>query len=225
VLCLIERDTGATVREERLFRTARFAFRDLAAGHYRLSIDAVGAHRLVDVDLAAGAAEALNVTLPPVVTIVGRAVDVRTRDPAPGIAMGAMLVGLTFRNSTHLDDMLGISDDSGRFTLRDVLACLSRRDPVVGSDVLPNDIIRTCDNAYRFPTSGVDEVHALGQAWAGFVWHAHDHRVEQRACFGELAIRGEDRRLAADEVGLMSSGAVIRAVAISAAGTSVNASF
>ncbi|MEZ4399979.1 MAG: lamin tail domain-containing protein [Kofleriaceae bacterium] len=55
----------------------------------------------------------------------------------------------------------------------DVLACLMFQAPVVGGDLLPGgDIIRTCDNPYRYPASGRDEVHALGQAWAGFVWHA-----------------------------------------------------
>ena len=53
----------------------------------------------------------------------------------------------------------------------DVLSCLTRKDPVVGPDLLPGQIIRTCDNDYVYPASGSDEVHALGQAWSGFVWH------------------------------------------------------
>jgi len=74
----------------------------------------------------------------------------------------------------------------------DALACLMRREPVVGPDVFPNDIIRTCDNAYQFPSGGVDEVHALGQAWAGFVWHAREAAIDQ---LGEEAGDALIRRL------------------------------
>ena len=67
----------------------------------------------------------------------------------------------------------------------DVLACLQFRAPVVGGDLFAGDrMIRTCDNAYRYPAGGSDEVHALGQAWAGFVWHA---RAGLIAAEGEAA--------------------------------------
>jgi hypothetical protein len=59
----------------------------------------------------------------------------------------------------------------------DTLACLMLANPIVGGDLLPGDIIRTCDNDYQFPPSGNDEVHALGQAWAGFVWHARENLI------------------------------------------------
>jgi hypothetical protein len=61
----------------------------------------------------------------------------------------------------------------------DVLACLLRQNPIVGGDIFPGDIIRTCDNAYQYPPGGSDEVHALGQAWAGFVWHARENLIAQ----------------------------------------------
>jgi hypothetical protein len=61
----------------------------------------------------------------------------------------------------------------------DVLACLMLGNPIVGGDLLPGDIIRTCDNDYQYPASGSDEVHALGQAWAGFVWHARENLIAQ----------------------------------------------
>jgi hypothetical protein len=56
----------------------------------------------------------------------------------------------------------------------DTLSCLEFGVPIVGGDIFPGDIIRTCDNSYQYPASGSDEVHALGQAWAGFVWHARE---------------------------------------------------
>ena len=55
----------------------------------------------------------------------------------------------------------------------DLLACLVLKSPKVGPDLFQNgETMRTCDNAYRYPPGGRDEVHALGQAWAGFGWHA-----------------------------------------------------
>jgi len=73
-----------------------------------------------------------------------------------------------------VDDLYGGILDGGLSEgWGDTLACLSLGQAVVGGDLLPNgEIIRTCDNNYVYPAGGNDEVHALGQAWAGFVWHA-----------------------------------------------------
>jgi hypothetical protein len=78
----------------------------------------------------------------------------------------------------------GIADGGLSEGWGDVLACLSSGDPVIGPDLLPGQIIRTCANDYVFPASGDDEVHALGQAWSGFVW---DARVALRAKLGAAA--------------------------------------
>lgn len=62
----------------------------------------------------------------------------------------------------------------------DVLACYSLNEAVVGGDLFTDgSIIRTCDNDYQYPASGSDEVHALGQAWAGFTWHAREMLIAQ----------------------------------------------
>lgn len=67
----------------------------------------------------------------------------------------------------------------------DLLACLWTGQPVVGGDLFADgSIIRTCDNDYVFPSTGTDEVHALGQAWAGFGWHL---RQALRADLGDAA--------------------------------------
>src|SRR5262249_20419995 len=73
-----------------------------------------------------------------------------------------------------VDDFYGSITDGGLSEgWGDTVSCLLRGDPVVGGDLLPDgQIIRTCDNAYVYPAGGNDEVHNLGQAWAGFVWHA-----------------------------------------------------
>ncbi|MBZ0236182.1 MAG: lamin tail domain-containing protein, partial [Deltaproteobacteria bacterium] len=61
----------------------------------------------------------------------------------------------------------------------DLLACLVLKRPTVGPDLFQNgETMRSCDNSYRYPRGGRDEVHALGQAWAGFGWHARAGLVE-----------------------------------------------
>jgi hypothetical protein len=56
----------------------------------------------------------------------------------------------------------------------DLLACLARQSPELGEDFFTGSSapLRTCDNSYVYPPGGNDEVHALGQAWSGFGWHA-----------------------------------------------------
>lgn len=75
-----------------------------------------------------------------------------------------------------VDDVFGGIDDGGLSEgWGDTLACFARRDPVVGGDLFRDGgILRTCDNDYRYPPSGRDEVHDLGQAWAGFAWHVRE---------------------------------------------------
>ncbi|WP_437282617.1 hypothetical protein WME90_19165 [Sorangium sp. So ce375] len=66
----------------------------------------------------------------------------------------------------------------------DTLACLLLRNPVIAEDIAPGaGLGRTCDNGYVYPAGGFDEEHNLGQAWAGFAWHARANLI------GEL---GED---------------------------------
>ncbi|WP_437593948.1 hypothetical protein [Sorangium sp. So ce1000] len=66
----------------------------------------------------------------------------------------------------------------------DALACLLLKKPVIAEEISPGTGLgRTCDNGYVYPPGGFDEAHNLGQAWAGFVWHARANLI------GEL---GED---------------------------------
>jgi hypothetical protein len=52
----------------------------------------------------------------------------------------------------------------------DLISCLYLGVPEVGFDLLPGTALRSCQNTYQYPPGGFDEVHALGQAWAGFGW-------------------------------------------------------
>lgn len=63
----------------------------------------------------------------------------------------------------------------------DLIACLATKQPGTGIDLFVDDDapLRTCDNDYQFPASGSDEVHALGQAWAGFGWHAREGLIAE----------------------------------------------
>ena len=53
----------------------------------------------------------------------------------------------------------------------DSLACYVLGSPELGTDLFPGEPgFRSCENDYVYPPGGYDEVHELGQAWAGFAW-------------------------------------------------------
>lgn len=84
-----------------------------------------------------------------------------------------------------VDDVFGGITNSGLSEgWGDLLACFISQAPDVGPDFfVGNDSpLRTCDNDYQFPPDGNDEVHELGQAWAGFGWHAREGLI---AALGE----------------------------------------
>lgn len=62
----------------------------------------------------------------------------------------------------------------------DTLACFFLKSPLVGAGLFSDgSAIRTCDNFYMYPPGGYDEVHNLGQAWAGFTWHARANLIAE----------------------------------------------
>jgi len=72
-----------------------------------------------------------------------------------------------------VDDMNGGIIDGGLSEgWGDLLSCLWAGIPEVGFDIFPGQSIRSCQNTYIYPPGGFDEVHNLGQAWAGFGWDA-----------------------------------------------------
>lgn len=80
-----------------------------------------------------------------------------------------------------VDDVFGGITDGGLSEgWGDLLACLMSKQPEVGPDFFKGDDapLRTCDNTYQFPVGGNDEAHNLGQAWAGFGWHAREGLIE-----------------------------------------------
>ncbi|MBF0384477.1 MAG: hypothetical protein HQL27_01270 [Candidatus Omnitrophica bacterium] len=65
----------------------------------------------------------------------------------------------------------------------DTIACFATKQPLVFEGLWGEGSSgRRCDNDYQFPPSGVDEMHALGQAWSGFAWHLRENLI---AKYGE----------------------------------------
>jgi hypothetical protein len=74
-----------------------------------------------------------------------------------------------------VDDALGGITDGGLSEgWGDLLSCFLLGVPEVGFDLLPGQALRSCLNDYVFPPGGNDEVHNLGQAWAGFAFRARE---------------------------------------------------
>jgi hypothetical protein len=67
----------------------------------------------------------------------------------------------------------------------DLLACLFSKQSVVGFDLFPGQAIRDCKNTYHFPPGGNDEVHNLGQAWAGYGWDARENLIAALGPMGD----------------------------------------
>ncbi|HWM86529.1 MAG TPA: hypothetical protein VNO33_11845, partial [Kofleriaceae bacterium] len=83
-----------------------------------------------------------------------------------------------------VDDTLGGIQDGGLSEgWGDLLSCYLLGVPGVGFDLFPGEALRSCENDYVFPPGGNDEVHNLGQAWAGFAWQV---RVGLIAKLGEV---------------------------------------
>lgn len=77
-----------------------------------------------------------------------------------------------------VDDVFGGITDYGLSEgWGDLLSCLLFETPEVGPDLFGHEPLRTCDNDYLFPASANDEVHDLGQAWAGFGWHLRENLI------------------------------------------------
>ncbi len=111
-------------RSETFYRTeGRFVLHDLPAGHVTLTARAEGGQAKIEVDLAEGQEKTgVTVTLEELVTLVGRVVDLATKQPVPGMrvfARPAMGSG-GFSFSWGGDDNDNISDTAGKFTVKRV---------------------------------------------------------------------------------------------------------
>lgn len=108
-------------RDETYFRTGgAFAIHDLPAGHFHLTISAVGGRKQLELDLVEGQAKTgVTVELDALVTLTGRVVELGTQVPVAGFRMSAQLAqagGYAFGWGN--DDREHITDDAGRFTIK-----------------------------------------------------------------------------------------------------------
>ena len=110
-------------RSEQFFRSAGgYAIHDLPAGHFVITYSAEGGQKQQKLDLGEGEHKTgVDIELDPLVTITGRIVGLDTHQPAAGITVLATPgkgSSWSFMGGMGDEDRDNISDDSGRFTLR-----------------------------------------------------------------------------------------------------------
>lgn len=88
-----------------------------------------------------------------------------------------------------VDDQAGGLTDGGLSEgWGDILSAYPTNQPLIGENSRgPGTKIRTADNSYQYPPSGTDEVHALGQAWAGFAWHLRANLIASQGAAAGVA--------------------------------------
>jgi hypothetical protein len=108
-------------RSERFFKTnGHIVVRDLPKGHFRITVSGDGAQKQIELDLAEGEAKTgVVIELDALVTLTGRLVELGTQTPVPGMQMMATLAsGGRFIFSSNDDEREHITDDAGRFTIK-----------------------------------------------------------------------------------------------------------
>ena len=111
--------SGRIVRQDLRFHTGgRFELDDIASGRYHLIAMTGRGRRTVDVDVPAGGRVNVDVALDDLVTVVGRAVDIRTGTPYWGIEM--MATPGDDDGETWTAEPANTSDVDGRFVLHNV---------------------------------------------------------------------------------------------------------
>jgi carboxypeptidase family protein/PDZ domain-containing protein len=116
-----DRKTGFN-RREQFYRTGgHFTVRDLPAGHFTVTAEADGGHKVLELEL--GEAEAktgVDLALDELVTLTGRVIELGSRTPVPGMRMFATPAhgGPSMGRAFNEDERDNITDDGGRFTIR-----------------------------------------------------------------------------------------------------------
>ncbi|HSS02048.1 MAG TPA: carboxypeptidase-like regulatory domain-containing protein [Kofleriaceae bacterium] len=113
-------ETGLA-REEEFFQTGgHYTVRDLPRGHLGVTIEGDGARKTIEVDLGDGEHKTLDAELEALVTITGRVVEKGTTTPVRGVRM--LINARSAMAKVRIEDDSGVSDEAGRFTLRNVSA-------------------------------------------------------------------------------------------------------
>lgn len=117
-ISLRDRRTGFW-RSDTFYRTGgRFKVADLPGGHFQVTASGDGRRKAIEFDLQdAEAKTGLEIVLEPQVTVTGRLVEYGTQKPIAGMYVNALPV--LGSGAARYDDLNSISDESGRFTVRD----------------------------------------------------------------------------------------------------------
>ncbi len=108
-------------RSEKFFKTnGQFVVRDLPKGHFRITASGDSSQKQIELDLAEGEAKTgVVIELDALVTLTGRLVELGTQTPVAGMQMMASLAsGGRFMFSSGGDDRTNITDEAGRFTIK-----------------------------------------------------------------------------------------------------------
>jgi protocatechuate 3,4-dioxygenase beta subunit len=113
--------TGFRRNETYYMTSGHFIVQDLPAGQFKITVEAEGGHKTGDVALADGERKTgVDFELDALLSIAGRLVELGTTKPVAGMHMSASLAqGRSFVFNMGGDDRENISDDSGRFTIKD----------------------------------------------------------------------------------------------------------
>lgn len=109
-------------RSESFYNTnGRFVVHDLPAGHFTLTVSTDSGQKKVEADLAEGQEKTgIEITLEELVTIVGRVVDLASKQPVSGLMVFAVPAkgggGLSFNFGDQ--DTAHITDATGKFTVK-----------------------------------------------------------------------------------------------------------
>jgi protocatechuate 3,4-dioxygenase beta subunit len=173
-------------RSESFFRTnGAFGIHDLPAGGFTLTASSEVGKKQLDLELAEGQQKTdLAIVLEELVTLTGRVVDLRTREPVAGMRMMAGVgkegAGMSFRMSGE-GEQPEISDESGRFTIEHAPR------GTVTLRGFPKDFR---DRTYGF-INVVREVNGKGTVDVGDILVAA-RRVKEGQPEGELGVRFAD---------------------------------
>ena len=109
------------IRREALVHTGgSFTLREVPAGHYVITAASGDARASRELDVRSGECATIELALDPVVTLVGRAVNLRTGAPVPGYVIFTMAADALGFPSWSLNPVDEISDEAGHFRLSGV---------------------------------------------------------------------------------------------------------
>ncbi|MFT3692045.1 MAG: carboxypeptidase regulatory-like domain-containing protein [Kofleriaceae bacterium] len=212
-------DHQQPIREETFFHTdGKFTIDKLAPGSYRLVITSGGADRSGLVIVAAGSETHVDFTLDRPVTIVGHAIDQRTKQPVAGIMMFAQrsMVSMAQRVPS---DQRNLSDATGRFEIPYVP---HGEVEIFGRSLVEGKVVRSPINVMRTVNDDDGPVIDIGDVYIttetnGLPYGDLGFAITAGGTIGELVEGGP-----ADTAGIVAGDVITEVDGIPIAGQDVN---